>query len=212
MKVIDLTHPFHDEMPVYPGLASPSFRDLAEVEKHGYAISEYRFINHTGTHIDAPAHLVAGGASLDAIPLERLVTEAVTIDVSGRSPGPITVEELAPLATEVREHDVVLLFSDNARRYGSDAYWTGWSYPDEAASRLLIDRGVSAIGFDGPSADPVDSSTFELHHVWLGAGRLILENLTNLDALPPRTRIVIAPLKVSSANGAPVRVFAISGF
>ncbi len=209
MRIVDLTHAYSNDMPVYPGLGRPEFRDLAQVESDGYAISEWRFINHTGTHIDAPAHLVAGGANLDAIPLDRFVTEAVSIDVSGRAPGAISLQELEPLAAGVRSGDVVLMHSDNARRYGSDAYWTGWSFPDEEASRFLIDRGVSAIGFDGPSADPVDSTTFPLHHLWLGAGRLILENLTNLGELPPRTRIVIAPMKVVAANGAPVRVFAL---
>lgn len=209
MNVVDLTHAYGNEMPVYPGLASPSFRDLAQVESDGYAISEWRFVNHTGTHIDAPSHLVAGGNSLDAIPLDRLVTEAVTIDVSHRSPGAISRAELEPLASAVMDGDVVLVHSDNARRYGTEAYWTGWSFPDEHASQFLIDLGVSAIGFDGPSADPVDSTTFPLHHLWLGAGRLILENLTNLGELPPRTRIVIAPMKVIGANGSPVRVFAL---
>jgi arylformamidase len=208
MRIVDLTHPFNDEMPVYPGLATPSFRDLAEVETDGYAISEWRFVNHTGTHVDAPAHLVAGGDKLDEIPLERLVRDAVTIDVSGHAPGPLAVDALEPLVADVKDGDILLVFSDNARHYGSDAYWTGWSYPDADASRLLLERGVSAIGFDGPSADPVDSTGFELHHLWLGAGRLILENLTNLDQLPARTRIVIAPMKVSQSNGAPIRVFA----
>jgi kynurenine formamidase len=103
----------------------------------------------------------------------------------------------------------VFLFSDNGRRWGTDAYWTGWSYPDEDAARVLIDRGISAIGFDGPSADPVDSTTFDLHRLWLGAGRLIIENATNLDQLPDRAQVVVAPMKVRGANGAPARIFAL---
>jgi len=102
----------------------------------------------------------------------------------------------------------VLLFSDNARNYGTEAYWTGWSYPDADASRALIDRGVSAIGFDGPSADPVDTTTFELHRIWLSAGRMILENVANLDQLPERAPVVVAPMKLAGGNGAPVRIFA----
>ena len=95
------------------------------------------------------------------------------------------------------------------RNWGTDAYWTGWTYPDADASRALIDRGISAIGFDGPSADPVDTTTFELHRVWLGAGRMIIENLANLDLLPARAQVVVAPMKVRAANGAPARVFAL---
>jgi len=109
----------------------------------------------------------------------------------------------------VRKDDIVLLYSDNARNYGGEAYWTGWSYPDAEAAQALIDRGVSAIGFDGPSADPVDSTTFDLHRVWLGAGRMILENVANLDQLPERAQLVVAPMKVAAANGAPARIFAL---
>ena len=164
---------------------------------------------HIGTHVDAPAHQIAGGATLDEIPLERLVTDAVTIDVSQREHGAIGLAEIEPYLARVHEGDLVFLYSDNARNYGDDAYWTGWSYPDAEAARALIERGISGIGFDGPSADPVDSTTFDLHHVWLSAGRLILENLTNLGELPARVPVVVAPMKVREANGAPARIFAL---
>lgn len=209
LRIVDLTHPLCDEMAVYPGLPQPRFRAIARVEDDGYAMSEYRLLNHIGTHVDAPSHQIAGGATLDQIPLERLVTDAVTIDVSGRTPGSMGRDELEPLAGDVGDGDFVFLFSDNGRNYGSESYWSGWSYPDAGAATMLIDRGVSGIGFDGPSADPVDTQTFELHRVWLGAGRLILENLTNLHRLPRRTRVVVAPMKVQDANGAPARVLAL---
>lgn len=196
-------------MPVFPGLADPTFRPIAEVERDGYAMSEYHLLNHIGTHVDAPAHQIAGGDTLDEIPLERLVTFAVTLDVSAREPGPMGVDELAPHLGDVREGDIVFLFSDNGKNWGSDSYWKGWSYPDQDAARALIDLGISAIGFDGPSADPVDTETFELHRIWLGAGRMIIENATNLDRLPGRARVVVAPLKVRDANGAPARIFAL---
>jgi len=196
-------------MPVFPGLPSPSFAPIARVEEDGYAMSEYRLLNHIGTHVDAPAHQIAGGDTLDEIGLERLVTEAITIDVSAAEPGPLTRQEIEPRLASVRPGDIVFLYSDNARNWGSDAYWTGWSYPDAQAARALIDLGISAIGFDGPSADPVDSATFELHRIWLGAGRMIIENVTNLDQLPERAQVVVAPLKVRDANGAPARIFAL---
>ena len=209
MPIVDLTHHFADDMPVYPGLSSPSFHDFAQVERDGYAMSEYHLLNHIGTHVDAPSHQIAGGDTLDEIPLERLVTEAVTIDLSGRAPGPIGPSELEPALGDLGAGDWLFVYSGNGRNWGSDAYWTGWSYPDADASRALIDRGIVGIGFDGPSADPVDTETFELHRIWLGAGRMILENLTNLDALPARVQVVVAPIKVRGANGAPARVLAV---
>jgi arylformamidase len=196
-------------MPVFPGLAEPWFRPIARVEQDGYAMTELHLLNHVGTHVDAPAHQIAGGDTLDDMPLSRFVTEVLTIDVSQRAPGPMTLAELQPQLAKVRAGDVVFLFSDNARNYGSDAYWTGWSYPDAEAAHALIECGISAIGFDGPSADPVDSTTYELHRVWLSAGRMIVENVANLDQLPERTQLVMAPLKLEGANGAPVRLFAL---
>jgi hypothetical protein len=59
------------------------------------------------------------------------------------------------------------------------------------------------VGFDGPSADPVDSVDYQLHQMWLGAGKIIIENLTGLAEMPARCRIVVAPLKVRVANGEP---------
>jgi kynurenine formamidase len=209
VRIVDLSQHYDDEMPIFPGLPQPSFRPIARVEEDGYAMSEYHLLNHIGTHVDAPSHQIAGGDSLDDIGLERLVTEAVTLDVSARAPGPVTVGELQPHLDKIRAGDIVFLYSNNGRRWGSEAYWTGWSYPDAEASHALIDKGISAIGFDGPSADPVDSTTFDLHRIWLGAGRLIIENATNLDHLPERTAVVVAPLKVRAANGAPVRIFAL---
>jgi kynurenine formamidase len=208
VRVVDLTHAYSDDMPVYPGLPRPSFAPIARVEADGYAMSEYHLLNHIGTHVDAPSHQIAGGDTLDEIPLERLVADAVTVDLSQRRPGPVGLEELEPALGDLGRGDWLFLCSDNGRNWGSEAYWTGWSYPDAEASRALIDRGIVGVGFDGPSADPVDTETFELHKVWLGAGRMILENLTNLDVLPARTQVVIAPMKVRRANGAPARVLA----
>ena len=196
-------------MPVYPGLPRPSFAPIATVDEDGYAMSEYRLLNHIGTHVDAPCHQIAGGDTLDDLPLERLVTDAMTIDVSHRNPGALGLAELEPHLARIRAGDIVFLHSGNARNWGTDAYWTGWSYPDAAAARALIERGISGVGFDGPSADPVDSTTFDLHRVWLGAGRMIIENATNLDQLPERAQLVVAPLKVRDANGAPARIFAL---
>jgi arylformamidase len=210
VRVVDLSQHYEDGMPIFPGLPDPSFRPIAKVEDDGYAMSEYHLLNHIGTHVDAPAHQIAGGDTLDEIGLERLVTDAVTIDVSRRTPGPIPADELAPELDRVQRGDIVFLYSDNGRNWGSEAYWTGWSYPDADAARALIDRGISAVGFDGPSADPVDSTTFDLHRIWLGAGRMIIENLTNLEQLPPRVQVVVAPMKVRDANGAPTRVFALA--
>lgn len=208
MRIIDLTQPMMNGMPVMDGIAPPVFRDLAGVEDDGYSMSSYAFVNHTGTHVDAPAHQIAGGATLDEIPLSQLVTEAVTIDLSAHVPGPVGLDFVRPHMAAIQPGDIVLFRSGNAANWGTSAYWSGWCYPDAAASAALVSAGAGGVGFDGPSADPVDSSTFSLHRIWLSAGALILENLAALEELPYRCRIVVAPLKVAGANGGPARIFA----
>ncbi|MGC8471266.1 MAG: cyclase family protein [Acidimicrobiales bacterium] len=209
MRVVDCSHHYDNAMPLMEGIAPPEFIDLATVERDGYAMSRYTFTNHSGTHIDAPAHQIDGGATLDEIPLSRLVTDAAVLDVRSHEPGAIPLRDLDERIAEVRPNDLVLFCSGNDRNWGTGAYWKEWCYPDAEASRALIDRGVSGVGFDGPSADPVDSVTYELHRIWLSAGRVILENLRSLTELPSRCRIVCAPLKVRKANGGPVRVLAL---
>ncbi len=206
--IVDLTQHLEDGMPVFPGITSPSFEDFARVASDGYAMSEYRLVNHIGTHVDAPAHQILGGDTLDQIPLDRLVTDALKLDFTAHAPGALSLADLEPHLGQMRRGDIVLVCSGNDRNWGSDAYWTGWCYPDVEASRAMIERGVSGVGFDGPSADPVDSTTYELHRVWLSAGRLIIENLARLTELGARTSIVVAPMKVRGANGAPARVLA----
>jgi kynurenine formamidase len=209
VKIVDLTQPMANGMPVMDGIEPPQFRDFADVKVDGYAMSQYTFVNHTGTHVDAPAHQIAGGASLDEIPLDSLVTYAVTINVTGHEPGPVGPTDLDGQLDQVLAGDLVLFRSDNARNWGTDAYWHGWCYPDALAAKALIDRDVAGIGFDGPSADPVDAEDYELHRIWLGAGKIIIENLASLAELPDRCRIVVAPLKVRNANGGPARVLAL---
>jgi arylformamidase len=209
VKIVDLTQPMANGMPVMAGIQPPQFRDLADVSVDGYAMSQYTFVNHTGTHVDAPAHQIAGGASLDEIPLDQLVTHAVTINFTDHEPGPVGPADLDGQLDRVLAGDLVLFRSDNARNWGTDAYWQGWCYPDKLAAQALIELGVAGIGFDGPSADPVDTADYELHRLWLGAGKIIIENLASLAELPGRCRIVVAPLKVRHANGGPARVLAL---
>lgn len=172
-------------------------------------MTDLHLLNHVGTHVDAPAHQIADGDTLDDIALERLVTHALTIDVSNRKAGPIPLAELEGQLAHVHPGDIVFLCSDNARNWGTAAYWTGWSYPDLECAQALVECGISAIGFDGPSADPVDSTTYDLHRLWLSSGRLIIENVANLTALPPRSQVVVAPLKLADGNGSPARIFAL---
>ena len=212
-RIVDLTQELSNDMPLFPGMARPSFQDIAVVARDGYGMSEWHQRNHIGTHVDAPTHLVEG-ETLDDIPLERLVTTAVVLDFSRHARGPLTRQEIEPSLEHIQRGDIVLIYSGGSRYWGTEQYWSGWCYPDAQAAQALIDHGVSGIGFDGPSADPVnltdpENVIIDLHRLWLGSGRLLFENLTNLDQLPEHVLLVVAPIKVRGANGAPARILAL---
>src|SRR3954447_19237379 len=99
-------------MPVFPGLPDPSFEHIAQVEQDGYAMTRYSMLNHIGTHVDAPAHQIAGGDTLDELGLERLVTDAAPTAVPHRDPhGFVPLAELEPELERVQSGDIVLFYS-----------------------------------------------------------------------------------------------------
>jgi arylformamidase len=157
LRIVDLTQHLSNDMPLYPGMPRPSFVDIATVEVDGYAMSEYHLLNHVGTHVDAPSHH-SMGPTLDDMPLERFVTGAVVLDFSQHEHGAISGAEITPHLARIKPGDIVLIYSGGSRYWGTDNYWTGWCYPDAEAAQALIERGISAIGFDGPSADPVETT------------------------------------------------------
>jgi kynurenine formamidase len=140
VRVVDLSHHYEDGMPIFPGLPGPSFRPIAKVEDDGYAMSEYHLLNHIGTHVDAPAHQIAGGDTLDEIGLERLVTDAVTIDVSRRTPGPIAADELAPELDRVQRGDIVSRTRSRSRSHSSRSRLASARRPQPRRSMLPARR------------------------------------------------------------------------
>src|SRR5438477_13153392 len=110
MKFIDLSQPVYDgspNCPVHPPVKSEILRDHPT---HGWRVEVLTLSNHTGSHVDAPLHKIAGGASLDDIPLERFAGLAFIADLRGIGPStPITVDLLKKrLPESLRDHIVLL--------------------------------------------------------------------------------------------------------
>ena len=83
-RVIDLTRPIRDDMAVWPGMPSPSFDVMFNHDEHGIFVRKLHITEHAGTHIDAPAHFIKGGTTVEALALDALVCHAVVIDVSDK--------------------------------------------------------------------------------------------------------------------------------
>ena len=209
MKAYDLTHPLTSGMPVYPGTEPPRFVPIAEILPDHYREIAISMTTHVGTHVDAPAHVLAEGQTLDAFPPESFLGRALVVDCRHLADGmPITCDVLARYGHLAEEVDFLLFSVGWEEKWGSPAYLEGYPCPDHALLDLIAARGYRGIGIDAISIDPVGSVAghrrlFSARHI------LLIENLTGLAPLLGRAvSLCCLPLSVAGADGAPARVIA----
>ena len=232
--VIDLTHSFGEETIYWP--TAEGFRLNVDFKGHTdagfyYEANSFSTAEHGGTHLDAPIHFAEDRWTVDRIPPDRLIGPGVVVDVAAACARDrdhrVTVAELE--AWE-REHGtiptgaIVLLYTgfgaywpDPVRYLGTDErgpeavaklHFPGL-HPD-AARWLVRERAPRAVGLDTPSLDHGPSKTFETHQVLFQANIAGLENVANLDRVPPTGFDVLAlPMKIAGGSGAPVRILAL---
>jgi kynurenine formamidase len=211
---VDLTHQYTDDMPRFAGMAAPHIELLAVVERDGFGMERFQMATHLGTHVDFGAHIVLGGKKRqDYTPGDLWVDDAQVLRFPGHK-GAITLADITPYLPRARPGGVVLIATGHSDLWGDPAYYRDNPYLDREATRALVDRRVLAVGFDGPSADPVGegeptgADDFPLHQLWLGAGCLLLENLTRLEELPDQVELVIGAVNIRDATGVPSAVWA----
>ena len=84
--IIDLTHSIQPEMSLYPDTPAPAFSPLRTITRDGFRETDLHLTSHTGTHMDAPSHMLRGGSTLDQMPISQFRGRAVVLDVSGIGP------------------------------------------------------------------------------------------------------------------------------
>ena len=201
MAIHDLTVNLREGMTIYPG-DPPFTREVVSTVADGCALSKLHLGAHTGTHVDAPAHMVEGGSTIDAIPHDVLVGPALVVEVT--HPRRITREELTTHHWDGVER--VLFRTGNAGSLGR-SFRKDYVYLDEEAARFLADKGVRLVGVDYLSVDPPGSQGHPAHMALCNAGMVIIEGLDLSHVSPGRYELICAPLKVKDGDGAPARVF-----
>jgi kynurenine formamidase len=209
-RIIDLT------LTLRHGMRGVAFEKFHAVKEHGWNSRMLHLYSHAGTHMDAPLHFEAGDGAIDHIPLEHCLVPAWVADLSGVEPRAlIKVAHLGPVAQKARPGDGLLLK-------------TGWSahverpeyYRDHAPrvskelAQWCVERRLRLLGVEPPSVadvnDPVEVT--EIHRILLSAQLVIVEGLTNLEALSQECVIFGAmPLKIEGGDGSPCRAFAVEG-
>jgi kynurenine formamidase len=210
MQIIDLSHPIAATMPVYPGTAPPSIVPTAILDKDGFVEHQIKISTHIGTHVDAPAHMLPDTESLDRLPLDHFMGNAVTLNLSAIASQKIDVAELEPHHGRLKKADFVLLHTGWSKYWGQPSYFKRFPILDRDAARWLGGLDLTGLGVDTPSLDDANSIDYPIHKHFLSRNVVLIENLTNLDQLP-QTPFTVAcfPLPIHQADGCPVRAVAI---
>ncbi len=205
MKMIDLTHTIEESMPVYPGTEPPRIIEATTVEVEGFAEKLLTLFSHTGTHMDAPAHMLKEGICLDQMEVSKFMGKAVLVDTEGISGKEVDLEDLLQFKAALDESDYLILRTGWSKFWGTDDYFGPFPVLSQKAAKWVSERGLKGIGVDAISVDPIDSTVLPNHLILLGSGMVIIENLTNLEKLPQSFSLFCLPLKIGHADGAPIR-------
>ncbi|MCI4464787.1 MAG: cyclase family protein [Thermoproteus sp.] len=228
MKVIDLSRELRNGMQVFPG--DPPYRheyvDFAR--RYGeVTLSKIEMGTHNGTHVDAPAHFVPDGDTLERIPAGRFVAHGSVLDLSWKRPGEaISASDLGKFGDKIARGRAVMIYTGFSSRYGTEEFLYNWPYLDRSAADYLAGAGVAAVGVEGMSVAGYAGAegypypprvsgddVVYVHYRLLSSGVVIIENLTNLDAVlrecGGEALFVYAPIKIGGGEGGPARVLAI---
>jgi len=218
VTIYDLSQPLDAEGTVYPGDPVVSATPHATHERDGYRVSTLRLGSHSGTHLDAPSHLLPDGRDLDEFDLSTFAFDAVRIDCTDHGARePIGRDAVAAAPTDA---DLLVVRTGWSEHWGTDRY-LDHPYLSADAASWLAEREFH-VGIDAPNVDPSPSAQssdetgpsdaepegFPAHRALLRSDRLLVENLANLGAPPERFELCAYPLPIPDADGAPARAVA----
>lgn len=207
-RVIDLSRPIATGMPAYPGTEPPRIELAASIAEHGFEERLLTMFSHTGTHLDAPAHILPGAPTLSDLPAERFAGPARVLDLRGIARA--GAEHVAPHLEELAGCAFAILRTGWEERWNEPGYFEGYPVLTPEAAALLAGLGLSGLGVDAVSVDAVGDEDYPVHKILFGAGLVVVENLCNLGRLPGGTFTFCCwPLPIADGDGSPVRAVAL---
>lgn len=210
MKVTDLTHIIHCDMPVFPGTEQPILQRANTLEEHGFQEAKITMYSHTGTHIDAPAHMLSNGPYLDDLDIEHFIGKATILDFSDTDIKLIAIDDLKPYEDKIKKVQFIIIKTGWSKYWGDKKYFEAFLSLSEEAAKWLSGFNLKGIGIDAISIDHMNSTTFSVHKILMPKNIIIIENLTNLDSISSEYFILsVLPLKNKNADGSPVRAISI---
>jgi kynurenine formamidase len=212
LRVFDLAQPLFEGCPAFPGDPKVRVRAIRSIDEHGFSLEGIHMATHSGTHVDAPRHLlhIDRGAITDYRP-DHFVGPCVVADLRAKGDDDeIVAEDFEPYRDLLEPGDILLLATGWPRFRGKDAdRWMNHSpYLTQAGAEWICARGLKGVGIDhftiGTTLEQFDRPPHETllrRRIW------IAEDLVIPDELLDRRKwlYVGVPLKIEGASGAPVR-------
>jgi kynurenine formamidase len=215
MRLIDLSQPVTDGGPNCPVHPPISAKVVATHAKDNWHMEVITLATHTGSHLDAPLHKIDGGKSIDQIPLESFLGEAVLVDLlDSTADRSIGAELLASrLEGDLTDRIILLATGWGEFRAATDEWHFHSPYLAPSGAQWLVDQGIRAVGIDhysiGGSRDPDNTRT---HEILLGNGLWVVEDLrfpVEIFAIGPRFRFMALPINFPGHSGAFCRPVAV---
>ncbi len=208
---IDITRPIVDGMATWPGDPPVRIRRAARIEDGGgFQVSTLATSVHLGTHVDAPAHVLPGGAGVEHLSLDALIGPSVVTDVFADphvdAPALRSTVEFGAQRVLLRTRNSAIHAGEEAASMDADPqpFRTDFAALTPQAARHLVERGVRLVGIDGPSIAPWDDLE-PVHRILLSAGVIVLEGILLSHVLAGRYDLVCLPLQLNGCDGAPAR-------
>lgn len=193
---IDVSMPITEGMVHWPG--DPPVAVVRETVEQA-RISRLALGSHSGTHIDAPAHYVPGGAGIETMPIDATVGPARVVAIESAR---ITAADLEPLQPTAGERLLLKTPSSSRRADESfDEHYVGLTLD---AARFLARRGIRCVGIDYLSIAAFHEDGPAVHRALLEHGIWIIEGLRLVDVAPGSYELICLPLRLTG-DGAPAR-------
>ncbi len=202
MKIIDISMKISQGMVVYEGDPPVRIEQVQNIPEDGVAVSKIRMGLHTGTHVDAPAHYIEGGETIDEVSPGSLVGDALVCDLTFVE-GEIGRRDLEKF--DIRENSIVLLKTRNSCLLKRKRFSRKFVCLGRDGADYLAEKNVKAVGIDYLSIEKFGHGRDCVHKKLLSNRILIIEGLDLENAGPGAYKIVCLPLRVKGGEAAPAR-------
>lgn len=202
----DLTAKIGEEIVVFPGDPQYKIDHVQSLDTGSqFHLSEIRLGNHTGTHIDFPAHVIKGGKTSNDFPIDSLIGSGIIIEVPQHE---VSITGDFVRKQSILANDFVFFKTSNSNISKQEKFTEKYVYIEPEAAKELLNKNVKVVGIDYISVDKYEAETLPVHKSLLSNDVLIVEGL-ELNSVPiGRCKIYIMPINIDKMDGLPARVVA----